>query len=121
MNSQTVERLKRLEAWFYRTPTGREPVREWLRSLPVVDRKIVGTDIKAVEFGWPLGRPLVGSIGRGGLWEVRSSLTNGRIARVLFTIEGARMVLLHGFIKKTQRTSPADITLAVTRMKRHSP
>jgi phage-related protein len=121
MNAQTIKRLKRLEAWFYSTPAGREPVREWLRSLPVVDRKIVGTDIKAVEFGWPLGKPLVGSIGRGGLWEVRSSLTSGRIARVLFTIEGARMVLLHGFIKKTRRTPPTDISLAVARMKGDRP
>lgn len=77
----------------------------------------MGTDIKAVEFGWPLGKPLVGSLGRGGLWEVRSHLTDGRIGRVIFTVEGGRMILLHGFVKKTQKTSPADLALAVKRMK----
>ena len=121
MNAHTINGLKRLEAYFYRTPAGREPVREWLRSLLVVDRRIVGTYIKAVEFGWPVGRPLVASIGRGGLWEVRSRLTSGRISRVLFTIEGARMILLHGFIKKTQRTPRADITLALARLKGDRP
>lgn len=74
--------IKRIQAFFYQTPMGRESVREWLKGLSIADRKIVGTDIKDVEFAWPLGKPLVGSLGRG-LSEVRSSITHG-IARVIF-------------------------------------
>jgi hypothetical protein len=75
--------MKQLPTFFYALPSGREPVREWLKSLPAEDRKIVGEDIKDVEFAWPIGMPLCRSLSRG-LWEVRSTLTQGRIARVLF-------------------------------------
>ena len=106
--------MKRLPAAFYRLPSGREPVREWLRILPAVDRKLIGEDIKDVEFSWPVGMPLCRALGKG-LWEVRSELTQNRIARVLFCIHNERMVLLHGFIKKTQRTPAADFELAMMR------
>ncbi len=109
-------KLKRIPAFFYRTPAGREPVRDWLKELPVADRRIIGEDIKDVEFAWPLGLPLVRSLGRE-LWEVRSSLTQGRIARVIFCIADGQMILLHGFIKKTQKTPAHEIDLAHQRMK----
>jgi len=108
--------LKRLPARFYRTDSGREPVREWLRGLDAADRKVIGEDIKDVEFSWPTGVPLVRSLGRG-IWEVRSSLAGGRIARVLFCVEPDCMVLLHGFMKKTQKTPQQDIDLAIKRVK----
>jgi phage-related protein len=108
--------LKRLPARFYRTPGGREPVREWLKDLPYDDRRIMGEDIKDVEFAWPLGLPLVRSLGRE-LWEVRSSLTQGRIARTIFCVTAGQMVLLHSFIKKTQKTPSQEIELALKRMK----
>src|SRR5262249_37141090 len=104
--------LKRLPARFYRSDNGREPVREWLKGLTVGDRKVIGEDIKDVEFSWPIGMPLVRPLGRE-LWEVRSSLPRGRIARVLFCIEQDCMVLLHGFIKTTQKTPQHDIDLAL--------
>jgi phage-related protein len=105
--------LKKIEVIFFRTGAGGEPVREWLRSLsPIEDRKQIGVDIKTVEFGWPIGMPVCRPLG-DGLYEVRSSLTQNRIARVLFYIDAkGRMVLLHGFIKKTQKTPPADLELA---------
>lgn len=105
--------LKRIEAIFFRTGAGGEPVREWLRSLiPIEDRKQIGIDIKTVEFGWPIGMPVCRPLG-DGLYEVRSSLSQNRIGRVLFYIDvKGRMVLLHGFIKKTQKTPPADMELA---------
>jgi hypothetical protein len=84
--------LKRLPARFYRSDSGREPVREWLKNLDAVDRQIIGEDIKDVEFSWPIGMPLVKSLGRD-LWEVRSSLPPGRIARVLFCVQTECMVL----------------------------
>ena len=108
--------MKRLPAAFYAMPSGREPVRDWLRDLSADDRKIVGEDIKDVEFSWPIGMPLCRPFGNG-LWEVRSNLTQGRIARVLFVASGGHMVLLHAFIKKTQQTPASDLRLAVTRMK----
>jgi len=108
--------LKRLPAFFYVLPSGREPVRDWIKSLDPADRKIVGEDIKDVEFAWPIGMPLCRSLG-DELWEVRSDLTHGRIARVIFCIHPGRMVLLHGFIKKTQKTPPSDRTLALKRKK----
>jgi phage-related protein len=108
--------LKRLPARFYRSDSGKEPVREWLKGLDLADRKVLGEDIKDVEFSWPIGMPLVRSMGKG-LWEVRSSLPRGRIARVLFCVVTGQMVLLHGFIKKTQKTPKLDIDLAVKRMK----
>jgi phage-related protein len=106
--------MKRLPARFYRSENEREPAREWLKGLEPDDRRRIGEDIKDVEFSWPLGMPLVRPLGRE-LWEVRSSLPNGRIARVIFTIEHQHMVLLHSFIKKTRKTPQNEIELALKR------
>jgi phage-related protein len=105
--------LKRIEVIFFRTSAGGEPVRDWLKSLkPIEDRKQIGVDMKTVEFGWPVGMPVCRPLG-DGLYEVRSSLSQNKIARVLFYIDAkGRMVLLHGFIKKTQKTPTADLDLA---------
>lgn len=108
--------MKRLPAAFYQLPSGREPVREWLKSLDLADRKTIGEDIKDVEFGWPIGMPLCRNLD-DGLWEVRSTLANSRIARVVFCIQSGRMVLLHGFIKKTQKMPAAERDLALKRKK----
>lgn len=102
-----------LHVRFYATQTGAEPVREWLKQLTAIERKTVGEDIKTVQFGWPLGMPLVRNMG-GGKWEVRIRLEN-RIARILFVLEGSTMVLLHGFIKKTSATPKTDLDLAKDR------
>ena len=91
-------------------------MREWLKGLDAEDRRVIGEDIKDVEFSWPIGMPLVRSIGRE-LWEVRSSLPRGRIARVLFCVEDECMVLLDGFIKKTEKTPKREIDLALRRKK----
>lgn len=106
-------KLKRIHAIFFCTEAGNEPVRDWLKSLtPVEDRKQIGIDIKTVEFGWPIGMPVCRPLG-DGLYEVRSTLSSRRIARVLFYIDvQSRMVLLHAFIKKSQKTPPSDMALA---------
>jgi phage-related protein len=104
-----------LRARFFRTDAGGEPVREWLIGLPAADRKTIGHDIKTVQFGWPLGMPLVEHLG-GGIWEVRVRLEN-RIARVLFVLEDDTMVLIHGFIKKAQKAPKPDLDLARDRLK----
>ena len=113
---------KRIPVAFYRTAWGQEPVREWLKELEPKDRKIAGNDLRTLEFGWPVGMPLCRSItSHKGLWEVRSSLTGGRMARVLFCIAEGRRVLLHGFIKKMQKTPRRDMELALRRMKGQEP
>ena len=101
---------------FFLTKSGKEPVRDWLRSLEKEERKIIGEDIKLVQFRWPLGMPLVRKM-EANLWEVRSKFTSGNISRVFFTVKGSQMVLLHGFIKKSQKTPQKEIDLARTRMK----
>ena len=104
----------RLQVVFYKTDPGKEPVREWLKELDKEDRKIIGEDIKTVQFGWPLGMPLVRKIDKG-LWEVRIQLDK-RIARVLFTAHEGMMVLLHGFIKKSKKLPAKDLKIAKQRM-----
>jgi phage-related protein len=104
-----------LEVRFYKTDGGTEPVRNWLRELSATDRKTIGEDIKTVQFGWPLGMPLVRKLDKD-LWEIRIHL-DGRIARVLFTVAGSKIVLLHGFIKKSQATPQPDLKLAKDRMR----
>ena len=104
-----------LSVAFFRTASGNEPVREWLKALPREERRIIGEDIKSVQFGWPLGMPLVRKLDKG-LWEVRSRLPD-RIASVIFTASDGRMVLLHGFIKKSQKTPQEDLALAKTRLR----
>jgi phage-related protein len=102
--------LRPLPCSFYCTNTGNEPVRKWLKELSPEDRLVIGIDIKAIQYGWPLGKPLVEHLG-DGLWEVRSHL-HSRIARVLFIITDGRIVLLHGFIKKTQRSPHKELQIA---------
>lgn len=118
--SETFERQgKRIPAIFYRTGAGGEPVREWLKRLSPEDRKRIGEDIKTVEFGWPVGMPVCRPLG-DAVYEVRTSLTQNRIARVLFYVDRkSRMVLLHGFIKKTQKTPDEDLDLARSNKSQH--
>lgn len=114
----TEPKTKRLPAVFYRSSSGVEPVRVWLKGLSDEDRRVMGLDIATVEYGWPVGMPICRAItGRRGLWEVRSSLPGGRIARVLFCIHRGQLVLLHGFIKKSQQTPESDLDLAMKRKK----
>jgi phage-related protein len=108
--------VKRLPAAFFTLPSGREPVREWLKELPSIDKKAIGEDIKDVEFSWPIGMPLCRHLG-SGLWEVRSELPFGRIARVIFCVRDGKMVLLHGFMKKTQKMPAMDRDIAIKRMR----
>jgi phage-related protein len=104
----------RLRVIFYRTTGGNEPVREWLKVLPAEDRKIIGDDLKTAQYGWPLGMPLIRKL-EAGLWEVRSKLRD-RIARVIVTVEGDTMVLLHGLIKKSEKLPVQDLQLARQRL-----
>lgn len=107
---------KVISAVFYRTASGAEPVRDWLKAMDQADRRAIGADIATVELGWPIGMPTCRPLG-DGLWEVRTNLSGRRIARVIFTIASGRMALLHGFLKTAQRTPKADLDLARERRK----
>ncbi len=107
---------KKILARFYQTITGNEPVREWLLKLDEPDRKIIGKDIQKVEFGWPIGMPYCRPLGNG-FYEVRSDISNQLIARVIFFIKANEMILLHGFIQKSQKTPKPDLDLAIKRKK----
>jgi len=106
-----------LKVVFFKTDTGNEPVREWLKELSKDDCKVIGADILTVQYAWPVGKPLVDNLG-DGVWEVRSRLDN-RIARTLFAMVNQEIVLLHGFIKKQQKTSPDELELAKKRKKQY--
>lgn len=110
------DRSKKIAARFYVSAGGKTPVRDWILGLESGDRRVVGKDIQKVEFGWPIGMPYCRPLGRG-LWEVRSDISAGRIARTLFCIIDGDMVLLHAFIKKTQKTPQQEIDLALRRKK----
>lgn len=103
--------FKRLPAAFYATAGGSEPVRQWLLDLDDASRRTIGTDIATVEFGWPVGMPLTRSLG-GGLHEIRSRISGGRRGRVIFVIRDDRLVLLHGFVKKTKKTPRPELETA---------
>ena len=103
-----------LKVIFYLSETGSEPVREWLKELPLEDKRQIGEEIKTAQLGWPLGMPLIRKIEKD-LWEVRTRLESG-IARVFFTVDGEHMILLHGFIKKSQKTPQNELKTALTRL-----
>ena len=106
-----------LKVVFFKTDTGNEPVREWLKELSRDDCKVIGTDILTVQYAWPVGKPLVDHLG-DGIWEVRSRLDN-RLARTLFAMVDQEIVLLHGFIKKQQKTPADELELAKKRKKQY--
>jgi phage-related protein len=111
--------MKRVPANFFRTASGQEPVREWLKAMDVEDRRRIGEDIKTVEYGWPIGMPTCRPMG-DRLHELRTRLTGNRIVRLLFYIDRQqRMVVLHGFIKKSRETPAADLALARANKQAH--
>jgi phage-related protein len=107
---------EKMPLMFYRTASGSEPVREWLKDLAALDRKAVGQDLMRAQWRWPVGMPLCRPMGKG-LWEMRTELSSHRIARVLMCVYEGQLVALHAFIKKTQKTPPADLEKARVRQK----
>ena len=110
------QNLKVLTVYFYKSPSGNEPVRDWLKLRTQNEKRAIGEDIKAVEYSWPVGYPQVTKLDKG-LWEVRTNLSNG-ISRVFFTIWEKYMVLLHSIIKKTHKTPLQDLEIARKRRDR---
>ena len=115
-----IDRPRKIPVVFYRTRAGSEVVRNWLRGLDEEQRNAIGQDLMRVQYRWPVGMPLCRAMG-DGLWEVRSDLPSNRIARVLFSVHESKIVVLHGFIKKTQRTPNEDLELARRRKREFDP
>jgi phage-related protein len=111
-----MEQPRKIPLVFYRAASGDEPVRGWLKSLERNDRRAVGLDLMRAQWRWPVGMPLCRPMGKG-LWEVRTNLPSKRIARVLICSRESKLVALHGFIKKTQKTPDSDLRLARTRQR----
>ena len=99
---------------FFQLDSGREPVRDWIKGLDRQNRKLVGEDIKTLQFGWPLGMPVARKVAED-LWELRSRLKTG-IARTFFTVYAGHIVLVHGYVKKTQKTPTKDLAVAKRRL-----
>ena len=111
---------RKIPVVFYRTPAGTEAVRNWLRSLDERDRNAIGQDLMRVKYRWPVGMPVCRAMG-DGLWEVRSDLPSDRIARILFSVHQGKVVVLHGFIKKSRKTPDEDLALARRRKREFEP
>ena len=114
-NFGTLYSMKQIRIHFYKTSLGKEPVRDWILGLSIDDKKLIGAEMKTVEFGWPIGMPVVRKIERD-LWEVRIHITDG-IARVLFTVIDDQMILLHGFVKKSQKMPANELKTTRERLK----
>src|SRR6266853_1329261 len=110
------ESLKPIPFVFWRSATGREPVREWLSELSREDKRTIGRDIAKVQYGWPVGLPPCRPLS-AGLREVRASLPSKREARVFFGFHDGMLIAVHAIIKKTQKTSAEDLTLARQRFR----
>lgn len=113
-----TNKIKKLPAIFFRSEQGAEPVRDWLQAFSDEDKKVLGTDIATVEYGWPIGMPLCRNLG-DGLWEIRVNLSGKRIARIIFFADNNVMILTHAFVKKTQKTPKQDLDLSKQRMKEY--
>ena len=109
-----MEPPRKIEVVFYRRASGSEPVRDWLSAIPVEHRYLIGQDLQRVQYRWPVGMPLVRPMGKG-LFEVRTNLPDGTIARVFFCFRDGAIYALHGFTKKTQVTPTTDLKLAQQR------
>ena len=116
----SMSRPRKMPVVFYRTPAGAEVVRGWLRGLDEEARSVIGQDLMRVQYRWPVGMPLCRPMG-DGLWEVRSELPGNRVARVLFGVRQGKLLVLHGFVKKSQKTPNEDLVLARRRKREFEP
>ena len=89
-------------------------MRDWLKGLDRESRKTIGEDVKTLQFQWPVGMPLTRKMDED-LWELRSHVASG-IARTFFTIYDKKIVLLHGFAKKSRKTPAKELAVAKRRL-----
>lgn len=114
MYNNCIERETPLCVFFYKTQLGNQPCRDFLLELDKDNRREVGADIFAVQKGFPLGLPLCRKI-ESDLWEIRSKISDG-ICRVFFTVNDNKIILLHGFRKKSKKTPLTELKIAKDRL-----
>ena len=110
-----MEREKPLTTAFFQTEQGNQPCRDFILGLSRDDKREVGTKIFEVQKGFTLGLPLVRKM-ENDLWEIRVNLTDG-ICRIFFTVAENMMILLHGFVKKSQKTPQNELATAQNRLR----
>lgn len=100
---------------FYRDEQGNSPVRDFLRTLDEEAQQSIGWAIEQLRLRNVTARqPLVRHL-EGKLWELRRESKTNIYRVIYFFFTGRRIVLLHGFQKKTQRTPRQELTIAQTR------
>lgn len=118
---------KKIHAVFYKTDSGNEPVKDELLELGRPTKTMIGEDIKFVEYNWKVDRPYVDQLKKGNgstektIYEVRSKVEDGNVKkeyRTLFFVFNDLMVLVHIFVKKSQKTPKTEIDVAWDRMKK---
>jgi phage-related protein len=107
---------RKIPLLFFRSDSGNEPVREWLKGLDEIERREIGRDLLRAQWRWPVGMPLCRPLGNG-LWEIRTNLPTKRTARIMISVCRDHLVVLHGFIKKTRSTHREDLAMARKRQK----
>jgi phage-related protein len=107
--------IKGFDVVFFETESGKQPVREFIKQLSKEDQKEVGADIRVVQDSFPIGLPLVRKL-KPELWEIRSFIKNG-ISRIFFTFFDKKIIFLHAFVKKMQKTPLKEIDVAIKRLK----
>jgi phage-related protein len=104
-------------AVFYKTEAGNEPALYWFRALEPEERRIVGYELRLLQIGFPEGLPRCRSLG-DGLFELQCTLPN-KIARVIFFLDGHSVIIVPGFIKKSQKTPKEELETAKARKKHY--
>lgn len=100
------------EIVFFRTEGGRAPLLEFLDSLDPKLRAKVVRDLSLLEANGPrLGEPFSKSLG-DGIFELRSKQASNIVRSLYFFFDGRRIVITHGFLKKTQKTPRGEIDRA---------
>lgn len=107
------------EVLFYFSATGRNPVLEFIRPLPRGEKSRIGHSIDELEWrGTSLREPHAKPLKtQDGLYELRIT-GEDNIYRVLyFHFTGKSFLLLHAFVKKTQKTPSSEMDIAMKRLK----
>lgn len=110
---------------FYETETGVKCVEDFIDNIK--DKKLqakVLNDISLLNtFGTELRKPHADYL-KDGIWELRTKQSSNIARTLYFTVSGQKIILLHGFVKKTPKTPPAELERAIKNkndyLRRHS-
>lgn len=105
---------KAFKIYFYKEQSGKSPVEIWInKMLTLKEKNKIYDGLKKLQCEWPIGLPLTRHL-ENNLWEMRTYLGT-RDSRLIFIIKNKNIFILHGFIKKTNKTPRNEINLALDR------